>query len=52
MKSFEDHPFQLAAGANTGPDDEFGCLMNVVRQHYGEGVFTNSGDRAFDCGPS
>lgn len=36
MKSFEDHPFQLAAGANTGPDDEFGCLMNVVSWMNGD----------------
>ena len=40
MKSFEDHPFQLAAGANTGPGDQFGCLMNDA--YLGHYNFMNS----------
>ena len=41
MKSFEDHPFQLAAGANQGPDDQFGCLMNVVSWMNGDTRITD-----------
>lgn len=41
MKSFEDHPFQLAVGANTGPDDGFGCLMNVVSWMNGDSEITD-----------
>lgn len=41
MKSFDDHPFQLAAGANMGPDDPFGCLMNVVSWMNGDTQITD-----------
>lgn len=41
MKSFDDHPFQLAAGANTGADDPYGCLMNVVSWMNGDTQITD-----------
>lgn len=41
MKSFDDHPFQLAAGANMGPDDQFGCVMNVVSWMNGDTRITD-----------
>ena len=44
MKSFEDHPFQLAAGANEGPDDQFGCTMNVVSWMNGDTEITDMPD--------